>query len=324
MGGVVLCLVIPVVWGAARNRSLDMVPVGRVAVFQPNVTRELRATTGGADSTLARLAVLVREVSSEEFDLAVWPEATFTRDPRQDSALSAAISELVDALGSPVLFGAYLRGPVEDGRSVEYNGALLWRPGQGDAEFEYRKHRLVPGVEAVPLMDPGRLWGTTRVRGFGRGPGVQTQELGDGLSFSPLICFESTFSSDTRRAVRQGAGLLVSLTNDAWFGERPDAHPTVGMRHHAAHSVIRAVETRTGLARAANTGISMFVDPLGRTTGRVRPFSMAVHVESVYGTGRQTLFVRFGDLLGAGSAVVVLLTIVLSGIVQSKRDRPTH
>src|SRR5207253_2785902 len=77
--------------------------------------------------------------------------------------------------------------------------------------------------------------------------------------FGVVICYESAFDDLARRYRAAGADFLVNITNDAWYGR------TAGPYQHATHLVMRAIETRAGIARAANDGISEFVDPLGRT-----------------------------------------------------------
>src|SRR3989449_8847368 len=94
--------------------------------------------------------------------------------------------------------------------------------------------------------------------GFGRGRSlpVYSNTLG---RFGVMICYESAFEDLARGYRRRGAEFLVNITNDAWYGR------TAGPYQHAAHLVMRAIETRMGIARAANDGISEFLDPLGHT-----------------------------------------------------------
>ncbi len=108
----VAVLALPALWGAWRNDSLVLEPVGRVALFQPNLSRAHTGARPAADTALARLADLVGRVPRGSIDLAVWPEGVVASDPRRDAGLSDRISSLVDQLGAPVLLGAYLRAPV--------------------------------------------------------------------------------------------------------------------------------------------------------------------------------------------------------------------
>ncbi len=107
-----------------------------------------------------------------------------------------------------------------------------------------------------------------------------------------LICYESIFPNLSRMAVNRGAEILVNITNDAWYGR------TAGPYQHAIHLVLRAIETRMGIARAANDGISEFVDPLGRTYA-----ATGLEVEASVADRLRTSavippYVRLGDWVG--------------------------
>jgi apolipoprotein N-acyltransferase len=122
----------------------------------------------------------------------------------------------------------------------------------------------------------------------------------DGLvggRFGVLICYESAFEDLARRYRRDGADFLANITNDAWFGR------TAAPYQHAAHLVMRAIETRMGVARAANTGISEYVDPLGRSYDRTPLEVQRVEADTVWTTSGRTIYVRLGDWVGLLSLV---------------------
>jgi apolipoprotein N-acyltransferase len=324
----VLLVTVPALWSVRRQATLVLEPLAVVAVVQPDVSRSDRASGRATTSGLERLEALSPEGASS-VDLVVWPEAVFTEDPRTDPALASRVQALVDRAGVPALFGAYLEreGPGRSG--VTFNGVLAWLPGQGDAGWAYRKRRLVPGVEAVPFINPDRPGMENRFAAFGRGSEVGVLAL-DGIpALSPLICYESIFSRDGRAGARAGGRAVVNLTNDAWFAG-PDGDPvTAAFAQHPAHLVLRAVELRQGAVRAANTGLSLFIDPLGRIQARAPTFSPAVLVDTVYTTEGPTLFVRAGDWLGGASAIVLVLGLLLgTGSRRARipwwRDGPTR
>ena len=132
-----------------------------------------------------------------------------------------------------------------------------------------------------------------------------------GAGFGVLICYESIFPQLSRTYRRQGADFLVNITNDAWFGrERPIWSRTSALTQHPSHLVMRAIENRIGVARSANTGISLFVDPRGRRSAATPLFRPATRVATVETTDGLTLYTRLGDWpgsLGAASAVLLLL-----------------
>jgi apolipoprotein N-acyltransferase len=116
-----------------------------------------------------------------------------------------------------------------------------------------------------------------------------------------LICFESIFPEITRRQVMAGANLLVTITNDAWFGR------SSAPWQHLAMGVFRAVETRKALVRAANTGISAFVDPMGRIQGASPLFAEYARTQPVVLLEGLTCYVRWGYLFPWGCLILTLL-----------------
>jgi apolipoprotein N-acyltransferase len=304
-----LATLMPAAWGYVRVQGLEQTPVAQVAVVQPDLSRTVRAGPAAVDSALVRLALLSSRIPPGTVDLVVWPEAVLPTDPTTDPALADRLSDLVDRIGSSVLLGVYLR----DAEGVTYNGAVLWEPERGDTGYRYRKRRLVPGVEAVPFLDPARLGGSAGFRSFGRGRDVGVHRLDAGPSFAPLICYEAIFASDARGGVSRGADFLVNITNDSWFGGDDGRQPTAALRHHPAHLVIRAVELRTGAVRAANSGISLFLEPSGRPYEATPVFSPEVRIAAVYRTEGRTLFSRVGDVAGWGSVLAALLALLCNG-----------
>ena len=125
------------------------------------------------------------------------------------------------------------------------------------------------------------------------------------------ICFESIFPELSVASVRAGAGLLVNLTNDAWFGRSGAPFQHVQMAR------FRAVETRRALARSANTGISGFVDPVGRVTGATPLYEEAWRVEPLPVMSLTSMYVRFGDLFAwVCVGLALLLGPVLGGVTR--------
>jgi len=120
-----------------------------------------------------------------------------------------------------------------------------------------------------------------------------------------LICFESIFPEISRREVEAGSNLLVNLTNDAWYGRSSAPY------HSLAMSVFRAVETRRSLVRAANTGISGFVEPTGTIRAQSQLFVSAALTETMVLSDEQTIFTRGGHWFGAFCLAMILPLLLL-------------
>ncbi len=171
--------------------------------------------------------------------------------------------------------------------------------GRSDAQPVYHKNYLVPVTERVPFVDP--QWFNIDFFGaFGRGERRPVYEVGIGR-FGVIICYESIFEDLSREYRRRGADFLVNITNDAWFGR------TSAPYQHAAHLVMRAIEHRMGIARAANSGISEFVTPLGRAYRRTPIYVTRHVVDRLVTSDVTTLYTRWGDWVGRACVGLALL-----------------
>jgi apolipoprotein N-acyltransferase len=145
--------------------------------------------------------------------------------------------------------------------------------------------------------------------GFGRGHGFPVYHVGIGR-FGVAVCYESAFEELARRYRRTGADFLVNITNDAWYGL------TSAPYQHESHLVLRAIETRMGIARAANSGISEFLDPLGRASLSTKLETQTIVAGTLRTSDVIPLYVRLGDWVGIG---VVLITLGWIGFLFAQR-----
>ena len=332
-------LLVPAAYGIVRYNTVELRPAARVAVVQPNIPEELKLDRElVVDTSMAALTALTLELEGEGPDLVVWPEMALPVYFMDEPELTARIRELSARVGAPVLVGAY-GYEWDDGQAVGFNSAFVV-DADGIRDDRYDKRRLVPFVERVPFIDPAWLSGFLDSQQYGtleRGTARHVVPLGreagvldttgdpagsdpadqvgaagpaPAVGFGTLICYESIFPELSRTYRRAGADFLVNITNDAWYGRGEWWARTTALWQHPAHMVLRAIETRMGVARAANTGISMFVDPLGRTYQRTPLFEPAVRVDTVYTTDERTLYTRWGDWVGTGVAVIAMVVLV--------------
>jgi apolipoprotein N-acyltransferase len=307
---------IPAGYGALRTATLEMRPVARVALVQPNIPEEIKLDPRLAlDSSITALTRLTAALDEPHLDLVVWPEVALPTAFLQDPGLIGLARSLSRRAGAPILTGAY---GVDDGPGADritFNSAFLVDPRDPTSlPPRYDKQRLVPFVERVPFIDPTLLasaFDESRAFGtLGRGRDRPLLESGGGEPFGVLICYESIFAPLARDDRRRGARFLVNVTNDAWFGRDAWWGRTTALWQHPAHLALRAIETRMGIARAANTGFSLFLDPLGRSYGRTDLFTPAVVSGVVYTTDATPLFVRWGDWLATALAMAALALLL--------------
>jgi apolipoprotein N-acyltransferase len=328
-----LVLFIPLSYSIFRWTTLDTRPAARVLVVQPNIPEDLKLEREAAiDSSYTALNNLTRAQldSAPIVQLVAWPETALPTFARNAPQWIDWAEEMARSYNVSLLYGAVDVQFYPD-RSYDYYNAALFVNSDGVTEGTYRKHYLVPVVERVPYIPVAWMRGlrlkaseeewriplvgrmSTFLRwfgGFGRGQEEQVFQI-DGAGFGVMICYESIFAQLSRAYRRNGADFLVNITNDAWFGrERPWWSRTSALFQHPSHLVMRAIENRMGVARAANTGISMFVDPRGRVSQSTHLFEPATLVGTVHTTDGLTLYARFGDWPGWLSALSALGLVV--------------
>jgi apolipoprotein N-acyltransferase len=315
-----LAIGIPAGYGFWRAATLPLTPAARVAVVQPNIPEDVKMdVTRALDSSMVALTNLTRRIPPGSVDLVVWPEVAVQSlvdapTPHQ-TALRGTIQRLARDVKAPILVGMYgYSVPPGDTTFTYYNAARVMTSG-GFRGPEYDKQYLVPIVERVPFIDPRWLEHVTGplrwFGGLGRGPHSELLPAGNANArLGALICYESIFAPLSRTYRREGAAFLVNMTNDSWYGREEAWARTSALWQHPAHLVMRAIENRVGVARSANTGFSLFVDPLGHTYQRTRLFVPDVRIATVYTTGTTTLFTRLGDWLAqlavAGSVLLLI------------------
>jgi apolipoprotein N-acyltransferase len=136
-----------------------------------------------------------------------------------------------------------------------------------------------------------------------------SQKLVKKVKFSVLICFEDIFPEIARQFVKNGASFLVNITNDAWFGN------SCAPYQHVQSSVFRAVENRVNVVRAANTGLSCFIDQKGRIFAAVRSGGKSIFVDgfkadNIVLTRTRTFYTRYGEVFAYLCILISILYIL--------------
>ncbi|HEY6223973.1 MAG TPA: apolipoprotein N-acyltransferase [Gemmatimonadales bacterium] len=305
-------------YGTWREHTLPLRPVGSITLVQPNIGFDEKWDPAKADSEVGLLVGLSRTATAGvRPGLVVWPEAAvpglFVEHPEWQSRIETfAVERRI-----PVLTGI-VHVQFHDRGYTLYNAALLidtlgqWRP-----HGVYEKHYLVPVVERVPFVPVSwfrALPGLGRWSGgFGRGDSLPLFQTSLGRA-GVVVCYESAFEDLARKYRARGADFLVNITNDAWFGR------TAAPYQHASHLVLRAIETRMGIARGANDGVSEFVDPLGRATDQSELETQATVTGRLVTSDVRPLYVRWGDWVGR-LAVIGTVVMIAGLVVQRLRDR---
>lgn len=280
-------------------------PALRVALIQGNIDQDVKWSPAFQGQTMDIYERLTREAAKGGVDLVVWPESAVPFFFQDEFQQAERIRTLAREINASILFGSPAH-ELRDGTRTFLNSAFVVAPN-GATVARGDKQHLVPFGEYVPLK---RLlpFVSKLVVGIGDfSPGEHTAPLDVGKTRAGLlVCYEGIFPELARGYVNNGARILVNITNDAWYGRSSAPY------QHFSIAVLRAVETRTPLIRAANTGITAIIDQNGHIrsmsnlfeedfrTGEVRP-----------GTG-DSLYVKIGDSPAWLCAILTLGVVLVA------------
>lgn len=190
-----------------------------------------------------------------------------------------------------------------------FNSTLLI--GEDGVEEEYRKSKLVPGVESIPFVSVLAFLDDLALDLGGASGSLGSQEEAEvfayeGMKVAPTICYESIFGDYNTDFVRQGAQAIFISTNDSWWQDSP------GYRHLLHYARLRAIETRRDIARSANTGITCFIDQHGQVTSSLGWCEEGALRGSIRLNDELTFYVKHGDYLSRVAALFSVLLLLWS------------
>ncbi|OGC86492.1 MAG: apolipoprotein N-acyltransferase [candidate division Zixibacteria bacterium RBG_16_48_11] len=298
---IVILLLGPYLYGERELTSENKSDGIRVALIQGNIDPRTKWDPQFLDYNFWVYDSLSRLAGEAKPDLIIWPETACPCYLEKEPEYLSRVENLAKELNSDLVAGTddyMILGPQQ---YVFYNSAFWISPDSG-LKKKYNKTQLVPFAERIPYSGNMRLFEEIKLGQANFSPGRElTLFRTPKGSFATLICYEMAFPDLVRRFVKSGADFLVNITNDGWFGR------TAGPYQHAAMSIMRAVENRISVARCANTGISLTVDPYGRVLGRTRLFETANLIRVVSTKTETTFFTMTGPWLGKLCLAVTLL-----------------
>ncbi|HUU35321.1 MAG TPA: apolipoprotein N-acyltransferase [Vicinamibacterales bacterium] len=314
-GGAAAALLVTVsVWGSWRVADGALTREGTplvVGLIQANIAQADKWNPRMAGEIAGRYDRMTRESAAAGADVILWPESSTQYFFNEDPVSAGAVRALVRDLGVPLLFGT---DEIERATPDRYYNSAMMLDPTGAVAAVYRKIQLVPFGEYVPLR---RLLFFVQplveaVSDFTPGERVTMLPVGEHMA-STAICYEIVYPHLMRQAVLEGAELLTTITNDAWYGDSSAPY------QHFELASMRAIEQGRYLVRAANTGISGVVDPYGRVMARTRVFEDAVVNAEVRFLQTRTLYATIGDLVAQISLLGALLTAVWLTAVRRAR-----
>lgn len=297
-----ICLVFTLIYGYYKlhhSTTFTTQPLSplKISVIQGNIPQELKWDAAYKDFIIDRYLNLTNQAAKDRPDLIIWPEAALPVVLEEEPIFFEKIKEFTKEMKIPLLLGA-----VTFWNNFYYNSALFIS-NEGKLLDRYNKLHLVPFGEYIPLRRIlGFLETVVPIGDFTHGKEytffkAHNLQLTTYNFFSVLICFEDLFPQISRQFVKRGTDFLVNITNDAWYKK------TSAPYQHLQASVFRAVENRVFLVRAANTGVSGFIDHCGKIISLVQDKTGKEIFIDGYRTQRVmipkrnlTFYTRFGDI----------------------------
>jgi len=310
-----LVLAAMAIFGAVRlsqQPTSDVANV-RLRIMQPNLQQDARFNYSAKAEVMRKYLTLSDRASGpqstgvRDVTILLWPESAFPFFLTREADAMAQIADLLPR-GTTLITGSVRAPDLPAGARITraYNSIYVI-DHDGSVLSVYDKLHLVPFGEYLPFQDWMEKIGfvqLTKVQG-GFIPGVHrhTLEIPNAPRALPLICYEAVFPGDVAK-LDDRPGWIVNLTNDGWFGI------STGPYQHLQQARLRAIELGLPLVRAANTGISAVIDPLGRVVA-----SLGLGIEGVLDAGlpqaiAPTVYARAGDIPAASVIIIAFVFVV--------------
>jgi apolipoprotein N-acyltransferase len=333
-------LVVPLVWSYRIYQTFsEKEDPLNVVIVQPNIDPYNEEYDILAENRKLRKFIQLAEQKTDgNTDLVVGPETVFERYPDWNLdklEFNAQYLQMMKWIAQyprlEVIFGASTCKiyPGEDQATATsrvskdifydvFNSAVFL--GRNGSNQVYHKSILVPGVEKMPfrkylgflsdlVIDLGGTSGS-----LGRQSEPANFILKNSIEAAPVICYESVFGGYLAEFVKNGAGLIVVITNDGWWRNTP------GYRQHLSFSRLRAVETRRSVVRSANTGISCFINQRGDILQASSWWEEAAMKGIVNLNDKITLYVKYGDYIARISIFVASLLLLFLAAKRFMRE----
>lgn len=285
----------------------------RISVVQGNIEQDKKWEPAYQSDVISTYRRLTASAIIDKPDLVIWPETAapfyFGGTGPEHGALTKDLIEFVGRHRVPLVFGSptYRIGP---DRSVRLRNSAFLISAEGNVVAVYHKMHLVPFGEYVPLKKL-LFFVEKMVQAIG------DFEAGDNYTImtvrnakkeesrlATVICYEIIFPDLVRRFVAKGADVMTTITNDAWFGRTPAPY------QHFSMAVLRAVENRVPIARAANTGVSGFIDSKGRIINASDIFTEAYLTNTITAGDTRTFYTKYGDIFSYACTFLALFIII--------------
>ncbi len=313
-----LFLILITAWGTLRlNKHRDFNNSIRISLIQNNIDQANWEGRISLDTSMTITEQMVYTAAQEKPDLMLFPESGIYCYLERNRKSRMQVLSWSDSIKIPMILGALHFEREIDNPYYKYRvyNAIFFL-AEGKKVFErYFKIKLVPFSEGLPFE--GILPVLSRVNlgesDFHRGTEEMYFSIHDKWHSAPFLCYEIIFPDFVRRRVRAGANVLVNLTNDGWFGR------STAPFHHAAMARMRTIENGVSLARCANSGISMLVDPVGRIVCKTGLYERTILTGKIPYDRIGTIYNAFGDWVIWVSLLLIAGAFVYATVLKIKR-----
>ncbi len=313
---IILIIVLFYSYGIIRHKNIDnqiqTASYAKVAVIQGDIRQDVKWDSKYINTTLYRYFNLSQKACEEKPDLIIWPETALPFYYGYEKQLSDKVDAFIRYSKTNYLIGspAFKRTKTK----IYYYNRVYMLNRFSIETGRYDKIHLIPFGEYVPLGKYLAFLGklTAQSGDFTSGTASPSPLSFGTSSAGVLICFEIVFPSLSRKFVQNGAEILVTITNDGWFGKSSAAE------QHFSQAVFRAIENRRSLARSANTGISGFIDPNGNVLEKSNLFVEAELVKKLPILKIKTFYTSFGDVFAILCCIAIVICFMVNTIIIPK------
>ncbi|OGO87978.1 MAG: apolipoprotein N-acyltransferase [Clostridiales bacterium GWF2_36_10] len=264
----------------------------KVAILQGNIAMQDKWKSENTEEIFNTYISFAYEAAKNGAEIIVLPESAIPRVFNKNGIIYNSFSTITSEYNVTIIAGVLVDGGEIAGK---YNSVVAVYP-DGSVSNRYDKRHIVPFGEYIPYRDFLETM-IPFVEGLNLGEfttiaGEDTAIFDvEGMKNGSLVCFDSIFDSLARESVNDGAEILTVVTNDSWYED------SAGITQHLKHSVLRAIENKRYIIRAANTGISAYISPKGKVINKSEALTEAIIYSEVFPVKSKTLYTITGNLV---------------------------
>lgn len=307
--GFIAFLLLIAFWGNVRIKSnRNSVATKKISLIQSNIDQANWSGRKSLIKSLEKTDLLIKEAEKESSDLVIFPESGIYTYLQRDRFATRFVRNWQKLLNTPLLLGTLHTEKLQNNPYYKHHVFnSVFHLSEERSPFEmYHKMKLVPFSEALPFE--GMFPILSRINlgesDFRTGKDETIFDINGGIKAAPYICYEIIYPNFVRRRAASGANLLVTVTNDGWFGKSTAPYL------HAAMARMRAVETGLPLVRCANTGVTFAIDPVGQIVNKGDLYTSEVITADVPFYSLNTIYRRFGDWFPLASVGVFISILI--------------